>query len=65
MARTSCKARQYSDQMSCAACGLTWDVNDPEPPICPQAARPDPDDDRYVEVRTVGNPAPAYLKVRE
>lgn len=29
-----CKARQYSDQMSCADCSVTWDVNDPEPPMC-------------------------------
>lgn len=31
---SNCKARQYSDQMLCA-CGLAWDVNDPEPPECP------------------------------
>lgn len=65
MARTSCQARQYSDQMSCAKCGLTWDVNDPEPPICPQAARTGPDEGRYVEIRTVGTPVLAYRKVRE
>lgn len=29
-----CRARQYADQMSCGACGLTWDVNDPDPPTC-------------------------------
>ena len=29
-----CQARQYGDQMICAACGLNWDVNDPEPPTC-------------------------------
>ena len=29
-----CKAVQYSDQMVCHACGLYWDVNDPEPPAC-------------------------------
>ena len=29
-----CQARQYSDQMMCGACGLTWDMNDPDPPIC-------------------------------
>ena len=29
-----CKARRYSDQMICGRCGLTWDVNDPEPPKC-------------------------------
>lgn len=31
----SCKARQYSDQMICGECGLSWDTNDPEPPECP------------------------------
>lgn len=30
-----CLARQYSDQMQCA-CGLAWDMNDPDPPECPQ-----------------------------
>ena len=29
-----CHARQYSDQMVCAPCGLIWDANDPEPPAC-------------------------------
>lgn len=29
-----CKAIQYSDQMQCGACGLAWDVNDPDPPEC-------------------------------
>lgn len=29
-----CKARQISDQMSCARCGLLWDINDPDPPEC-------------------------------
>lgn len=28
-----CKARQYSDQMACE-CGLVWDMNDPDPPMC-------------------------------
>ncbi len=28
-----CKARQHSDQMLCE-CGLGWDVNDPDPPVC-------------------------------
>ena len=32
--RHNCQARQYSDQMICAPCGLNWDVNDPEPPEC-------------------------------
>lgn len=34
MSTPLCKARQYSDQMACSECGLSWDVNDPEPPIC-------------------------------
>jgi len=29
----TCFARQYSDQMQCS-CGLAWDVNDPDPPVC-------------------------------
>lgn len=32
--RRDCQARQYGDQMICAACGLNWDTNDPEPPQC-------------------------------
>lgn len=34
MKRHACQARQYSDQMICAPCGLAWDMNDPEPPEC-------------------------------
>ena len=30
----SCKAYQVSDQATCPACSLTWDMNDPEPPMC-------------------------------
>jgi uncharacterized protein YbaR (Trm112 family) len=30
----TCKARQVSDQMVCNQCGLLWDVNDAEPPVC-------------------------------
>lgn len=29
-----CQARQVSDQMSCSACGLVWDINDLDPPLC-------------------------------
>lgn len=29
-----CQVRRYADQMICAACGLNWDANDPEPPTC-------------------------------
>lgn len=30
----NCKAIQHSDQMVCESCGLTWDMNDPSPPVC-------------------------------
>lgn len=38
-ARTSgrggpCEAVQVSDQMRCGRCGLSYDVNDPDPPDC-------------------------------
>ena len=29
-----CQAKQYSNQMHCVLCELTWDVNDYEPPAC-------------------------------
>ncbi len=32
----TCEAKQQSDQMYCAKCALTWDMNDPEPPLCPK-----------------------------
>jgi len=35
----NCLARQYSDQMMCAACGLAWDINDPDPPACRKVDR--------------------------
>ncbi len=31
---TTCKAKRYSDQMICDACGLQWDINDIDPPEC-------------------------------
>ena len=34
--KTTCQARQFSDQMVCA-CGAVWDVNDPSPSECPNA----------------------------
>ena len=40
--RHDCLARQYGDQMSCHACGLYWDVNDPDPPKCQKDRRPKP-----------------------
>lgn len=30
----TCKARQHSDQMYCDKCGIGWDMNDIEPPVC-------------------------------
>ena len=33
---STCKARQVNDELQCGACGLTWDVKDPDPPECPQ-----------------------------
>jgi hypothetical protein len=35
----NCLARQYADQTVCAACGLSWDTNDPEPPACRKVDR--------------------------
>lgn len=45
-----CAARQYSDQMQCAACRLTWDTNDTDPPPCPRLvkAKPSPFDSRLL-----------------
>ena len=37
--RHDCQARRYGDQMICAACGLNWDTNDPEPPACRKVDR--------------------------
>jgi hypothetical protein len=39
-----CQAKRHSDQMVCHECGLVWDVNDPEPPACPQKAASSPDE---------------------
>lgn len=33
---STCKARRFSDQMQCA-CGLSWDINDVDPPECPRS----------------------------
>lgn len=45
----SCAARRQNDQMACGPCGVTWDLNDPEPPscglACTAAADPDLDED--------------------
>lgn len=37
-----CLARQYSDQMHCPGCGITWDMNDDCPPPCMLSAKGDP-----------------------
>lgn len=39
--RSDCKAYQVSDQMTCPSCRLTWDVNDPEPPMCRLGEEPE------------------------
>lgn len=39
---TRCLARTEGDEMVCRACGLRWDMNDPEPPVCGKERRPDP-----------------------
>ena len=31
---SKCHPVQFSDQIVCGKCGLTWDVNDPAPPKC-------------------------------
>lgn len=31
---SNCKAVRINDEMCCDACGLTWDIKDPEPPEC-------------------------------
>lgn len=53
-----CYARQYGDQMQCGKCGLTWDINDPEPPSCKPI--------RIVIDRSAETTARRYLrKIRE
>jgi hypothetical protein len=32
-----CEVTQFSDQMHCARCALTWDVNESDPPLCGMA----------------------------
>lgn len=29
-----CEAHQVGDQMFCDRCGLVWDTNDPDTPMC-------------------------------
>lgn len=39
----NCAARQGADQqMHCARCGFTWDIDDPEPPACLDKPAPRP-----------------------
>ncbi len=44
---TECQATQYSDQMYCRVCNLSYDVNDPDPPVCPVTS---------AEARSAGGP---------
>lgn len=32
--RQACRARRVNDQMQCGFCGLSWDLDDKEPPAC-------------------------------
>jgi hypothetical protein len=32
--RSACQAVQYGDTMTCQACGMSYDTNDPDPPYC-------------------------------
>lgn len=36
-----CMSIGYSDTVTCR-CGLAWDLNDPDPPICPATQKPAP-----------------------
>ena len=53
----NCQARQHSDQMLCGACGLAWDVNDPDPPECRKV------DGRRKVAREVAKCEPAPARV--
>ena len=33
----TCRAKQCSDSMVCEPCGMSWDMNDPDPPKCRQS----------------------------
>lgn len=54
----TCKARQESDQMVCHACGLVWDINDPEPPECANKQAKS-----YAKTRDESKTARAYREV--
>lgn len=69
MSKSNCNARQYSDQMLCR-CGLAWDMNDPEPPVCRAADEAPKLDPRVAEktarhVRNAGVGARALQRIRE
>lgn len=34
MQRPDCKARVAGQEYICTACGLRWDLNDDDPPMC-------------------------------
>jgi hypothetical protein len=61
-----CVAYQASDEMKCP-CGLTWDVNDPDPPRCRRQRHVEPGRvpaqvRRAIEVeRRVSPPGAAFL----
>lgn len=38
--QNGCKVHRINDQMMCSKCGLNWDYNDPDPPICRSITRP-------------------------
>jgi hypothetical protein len=43
MSEQDCEGTQFSDQMRCLRCAMTWDTNDSDPPPCPKTghlARP-------------------------
>lgn len=38
---SDCKARRINDQMFCDGCGVQWDLDDTDPPVC-RADQPEP-----------------------
>lgn len=55
-----CQARQFSDQMICGRCALSWDTNDPDPPACPehQPKREESTVNAHAPVTTAAAPQP-------
>ena len=51
MKNRECEARQYSDQMMCNKCGLQWDINDDDPPLCNMVVHDDEVKECTVEMR--------------